>query len=137
MNRLKWLKQHMHSFSLSRAWLWYYRLGFRKGKKKGIEIGKQQGQRFEIINRCEPHKSDLSLQVVQLFDGRFYEVWACPYWQSHERIFFPVPIFPETATDPLQQLPLGARARHLHNVSLQDTQQLPTLEGEIHHAPPR
>src|SRR5260370_34170372 len=82
--RLKWLRRHLkHPFSLSYAWRWHYRNGHRRGKKQGIEIGRQQTQRIVLENRCEPHKSDLYPQLVRLDNGSFVQGWFCTNWEQH------------------------------------------------------
>jgi hypothetical protein len=83
-SRLRFLVKHIEQpFSLSCAWRWFFRCGYRKGKKKGLEIGRQQGQRFELVNRCEPHKSNLYPQLIRLDNGNFVQGWFCTNWDAH------------------------------------------------------
>jgi hypothetical protein len=83
-SRLRFLVKHIEQpFSLSCAWRWFYRNGYRRGKKRGIEIGRQQAQRTVIENRCNPHKSDIYPQLVRLDNGNFVQGWFCTNWDAH------------------------------------------------------
>lgn len=81
--RVGWVQHQLNSHSLSLAWRWFYRCGYRRGKKKGLEQGRLQGQRYELVNRCEPHKSNLYPQLIRLHDGSFVQGWFCTNWEAH------------------------------------------------------
>jgi hypothetical protein len=77
---VKWLKRRVDAWNPERALRWMYRKGFRRGKLKGIEIGKREAA---TINQCQQHHVPLFQQTLQLANGTLAELWTCPYWQEH------------------------------------------------------
>jgi hypothetical protein len=100
----KWLRRRLNRYSPSAALRWMYRLGFRKGKMRGMELGKQSVP--PILNRCMMHNMPTYPRIVQVADGRWIEMWCCPMWAEHTMHDLAMPaMFPdvERSTDKMER----------------------------------